>query len=515
MKKIFSARISWRNINIPLLLFLILFLNVKFVIKLIAIVLLVLFARNLRLGLSWKNPRLPLFYSLIIAFEVIKYFILIRTFTLDYSLVFAMGILQWGVSLFAIHHIKLFIEKDDTEKIHNTIKTFFLLNFLVSIFFLVLLIFFPSVLSYWGHGADISFSSSSAGDTILGISFDSSIVNAAINCIGLIYFLYKKEYLFTLMCMLTISLCTSNFTLIFILLTLALMFVTVRQKKLRLAVFVNTILLIVFYLVVSPSNRQYVRNYFIQLYILNKNPELVSNDPSPLSMADSGSTINREPVNKPVPDTVYRFDNKKLEKALDNLVSLQKAMPDSSGVPELYLTDTDFKTKPGKLISFFQTFNYLRSSPENFLFGSGIGRFSGKLAFRAAGVNELGSYPEKYRYTAPEFEKNHLRTFLFYQNSDESLHSVLNYPFSVYNQLPGEYGLVGVILFVIFYVGYFIKRYRLLSYGRYLILLLFAFFLMDYWFEMYSLIIIFELIMLLDIKENSLRKQQEGISFPS
>jgi len=82
----------------------------------------------------------------------------------------------------------------------------------------------------------------------------------------------------------------------------------------------------------------------------------------------------------------------------------------------------------------------------------------------------------------------------------------MNYPFSVYNQVLGEYGLIGVLLFVLFYLGFFLKRYKKITYGRYMIILLFCFFFMEYWFEMFSLIVLFELYLFLNISEQS--KQQ-------
>jgi hypothetical protein len=501
MKKI-SLNINWHNINIPLLLFLIFFLNVKFVIKLLALVLIIIYSKNIKLGISWKNSRIPLFYFLIICLELLKYFLVTRNYTVSYILVFSMGILQWCVSLLAIHYIKLFVENDPVERVHYTIKSFFLLNYLVSFFFLCLLLFQPVWLKYWGHGTDISILSPSAGDTILGITFDTSTVNATINSIGLVYFLYKREYLFCFLSILTIALCTSNVTFLLIATLLGCMFLTVRHKRLRLAVFLSGVLLTTFYLLVSPSNRGYIRNYFVQLYIVNKNPELVANAPS----GDNDTLLNRSSVQKKVPDSVYSFSEKKLEKALHNLFSLSESQTDASGTPQLQLSSEDFNSKPGKLISFFQTYNYLISDSKNFLFGAGIGNFSSKLAFRTAGIKQQGNYPEKYQHIAPEFKANHLKTFLFYFNSDASRHSVLNYPFSVYNQIPGEYGIIGVTFFLLFYLGYFIKRYRSLNYGRYLIPLLLGFFLMEYWFEMYSLITVFELLILLNLKENSFDK---------
>jgi hypothetical protein len=61
--------------------------------------------------------------------------------------------------------------------------------------------------------------------------------------------------------------------------------------------------------------------------------------------------------------------------------------------------------------------------------------------------------------------------------------------------------LIGTLIFAIFYLGYFTTRYRRLSYGRYLLLALLGFLLFDYWFESFSLVVLFELFVLLNIKE--------------
>lgn len=506
MKKIRLPQIITK-INIPLLLFLIFFFNVKFIIKVIALVALIISNLNFKFGFSWKNSRLPLFYLAIILIETFKFLFLVRNYSINYFFVFCFGVVQWSMCLMAIHYLKLFIDKDGVPKMHQTIKAFFVINFAISMFFLILLLFFPTLLTYWGHGGDISFSHPSAGDTILGVTFDSSTVNATINSLGLIYFLYKKEYWFCFGCLVTIVLCTNNVAFALTVLMLILMFITVRSKQLRWRTFLAGGLLVTLYFFISKSNREYIRNYFVQLYILNKNPELATNaKPDSISIdtlisKDVASTKIGPPpakktteVPKKVADTVYTFSKEKLTKAMDHFLVSHDTVASS-------FSEEDYNSKPGKLISFIQTYQYLESKPENLLFGSGIGRFSSKLAFRASGTGILGSYPKKYIYVAPEFKNNHLKSFLFYYNSDASKHSVLNYPFSVYNQILGEYGVVGMILFLMFYLGYFLRRIKHLTYGRYMTLILLGFFFMEYWFEFFSLIVLFELFVLLNIKE--------------
>jgi hypothetical protein len=491
MKKEHLISFLKQKIDLPLLLFLVFFFDVKIVVKLIALVFIILYDRNRDFGLSWKRSRLPLFYFLIIVVELLKYVAVTRNYSLNYLLVFSMGILQWGMCLLAIHHVKLGVDRNTPEKMHNTIRAFFGINALVSFFFLALLIFHPAWLTYWGHGTDLTFFHPSAGDAIIGVCFDASSVNATLNCLGLLYFLYKGDLRFALVCIVILALCTSNVAFLFTICALLLMILTVRQKRLRKHAILATLLLGVTYTVISPSNRIYLRTYFTQLYILNKNPELID--------SAKATTVRR--------DTLYAVDKGRLTSAADNLLHFSYAdtkhgaenTADSSSYPQV--SAKDYLTKPGKFISFLQTGLYLISSPGHLVFGSGVGNFSSKLAFRASGVRALGSYPAKYTYTAPEFRFNHLKTYLFYNNMEASKHSVVNYPYSVYNQLLGEYGLVGGLLFAVFYLGYFLVRRDRLSYGRYMLVVLLGFFAAEYWFEFFSLIVLFELFMLLNIKE--------------
>lgn len=500
------------SISLPLLIFLLFFFNVKFIVKLLALVFIAVCYKNFKFNFSWKQSRLPLFYLLIICIEIIKYLVITRNYSLNYAVVFGMGILQWGINLLAIHHIKLSVEQNDTTKIHNTIRAFFLLNFLVSFFFLMLLLFHPSWLAYWNHGADISFNHPSAGDSILGLTFDSSIVNATINSIGLIYFLYKKDYLFSFLNIGTIALCTSNVTFMFVLGTLILMILTVRSKKLRLVTVLSSVALITLYFYLSPKNREYIRNYFVELYFANDKPEQVvakNTVPIPEVPADTATT---KPAVVTPPEIDHTLSEKKLGKAVGELVTLKQAARDDN--KNIIIPEETYKSKPGKLISFIQTYYYVTQDTKHFLFGAGMGNFSSKLAFRASGVNVLGSYPKKYEYTSPDFENNHLRTFLYYHNNDASEHSVLNYPFSVYNQILGEYGMIGTFLFIIFYLGYFLSRYRHLSYGKYMIVILLGFFAMEYWLEFFSLVVLFELLLLLNIKESMEAETQKPKAEP-
>lgn len=155
--------------------------------------------------------------------------------------------------------------------------------------------------------------------------------------------------------------------------------------------------------------------------------------------------------------------------------------------------------KPIKLYTYLQTGFFLMSSPLNFFFGAGIGNFSSKLALKTTGLNLQGTYPVKYIYLNESFIRYHLYSTLYVFSLPVSEHSVINFPNSIYNQVTGEYGIIGLILFGFCYVGYFIKRRKKMEAGKYILLISLMFFSFEYWFEMLSFTVIFEFLMFADI----------------
>jgi hypothetical protein len=161
---------------------------------------------------------------------------------------------------------------------------------------------------------------------------------------------------------------------------------------------------------------------------------------------------------------------------------------------------------PGKGIAMLQTVKFLQHHPAKIIAGDGVGNFSSKLAFKATNLNLEGGYPAKYAYISNDFMLNHLDVYLNFFSKRAELHSLTNNPFSVYDQLLAEYGLLGLLAFCIYYLGFFIKQYKYLTYGIPLLMLMLAVFFIDYWFEQLSVVVFFELLLLLDIKENTFIK---------
>lgn len=160
----------------------------------------------------------------------------------------------------------------------------------------------------------------------------------------------------------------------------------------------------------------------------------------------------------------------------------------------------DDKDPARKIVSFKQTFNYWISNPINFIFGSGGGKFSSRTAFISAG-EYVNWFPEKYVFISQEFNKNHFPLWNKETLSIPYNDGTSNQPFSFYNKIIGEYGLFGLLLFIT-YLLIPLKHYRNLTYGRLIFPLIFVYFLLDYWFEYFSVIVFFELFLFSDIKNS-------------
>jgi hypothetical protein len=161
------------------------------------------------------------------------------------------------------------------------------------------------------------------------------------------------------------------------------------------------------------------------------------------------------------------------------------------------------KKVPYKIVSFKETAMFSVDSVLNLLFGAGPGNFSSRAAFVVSG-EYVSWWPKKLVYTHEIFEKNHLGIWNHdFKNPWDNINNAANQPFSVYNQLLGEYGFIGVLSFVILYLCYPIKYFMRLTYGKIILFAFLGFLLMDYWFEYLSIAIIFELLILVELKKDS------------
>jgi hypothetical protein len=160
------------------------------------------------------------------------------------------------------------------------------------------------------------------------------------------------------------------------------------------------------------------------------------------------------------------------------------------------------EVQPRKITSFEQTFDLSFSNWENFLFGVGMGNFSSRLAFIAAG-EYVTWYPKQLQRMSREFYSNHFQLWNYEILSIPFSDGTSNQPFSVYNQFMGEYGLFGIAILIYFYFFNIYRASKNIQQVNLLLFLLFGYMFLDYWFEFFSVVIIFEFFVALYRKKAS------------
>jgi len=532
--KRYSAKIqkTFKTIDWKLLLFLILFLNVKLVVKLAAIFLIYLFQFNFKFGFKNRNSRLPVFYLIVIGIGILNWILAAGFTNINYTIAFLTGIFFWTLCILAMHQVKISVEQNANAVIHSTLIAFFLLNALISISTYVIIVIKTGAVNPYIYQGEYQKYFIGTGDYIKGISFDTSTTNAVLNGFGVIYFLSKKNVKMMMLCMIILLMTGSNITNFLLTAVLLLMFIFRTDRDQKSLVFVCLLLLVIFLAKVSPQNNSYVSNYLGRIFNTEEKKTAVE-DLLPIRFRPD-STLNSEERNEKVAtlylDSLYRLRNEKENKAnIHPVAFIQKIeipTADINSAPyqhkslltpveenmnkfikqhsnELTLsTDSNFNSKiPGKILAYRQTIEFFQQHPFKIITGTGIGNFSSKLAFKTTGFNIAGGYPQKLIYINEPFLKNHLDLYLNYFTKPDGFHSIANNPNSVYDQLLSEYGLLGLLAFFIFYFRFFLKKIKKLTYGIPLIIFLSGIFFVDYWFEQLSIVVFFELLLFLNMKE--------------
>ncbi|WP_139235610.1 hypothetical protein [Mucilaginibacter polytrichastri] len=533
-----------KGINWPWLVFLLLFLNVKLVVKLFALVLIYFIRPDFKFGFKLKNSRLPLFYPGIIIIAVINWVIFRYFFSAHYNIAFFTGLIFWLICILAIHQVKLFADTTAPLILHRTITAFFIINALVSFGNILLIILKIGEINPYTYQGNFQQYFLNTGDYIKGITFDVSITNAVIAASGVIYFLFRQNFKMLLICMLVLLLAASNTINLMLFGVLILAFIIKSTKVQKSMMVVCLLMLIIFMVKISPQNMYYIDKMYNKM-VFNKN---VSFDPVPVkevritNMPDSILTpLQRQQkiaqfyldtlsikleaeyrarhINRPQPLGLIKYElpkdsihTAKFQPRSDTDATQQRLIAFIAQHPQsLHLATQPQTTKrivPGKVISFKQTVHFLAANPRKILTGDGMGNFSSKLAFKATDLGMAGGYPARYTFISHDFLSNHLDVYLNFFSRRTGMHSIINSPDSVYDQLLGEYGIAGLVLFALCYVGYFLKQYRYLSYGLPLLLFIGCVFFTDYWFEQLSIVVLAELLLLADIRENQSLKPQ-------
>ena len=534
--KRYSAEIdnTFKTIDWKLLLFLVLFLNVKLVVKLAAIALIYLLQFNFKLDFKIRNSRLPIFYLAVIGIAIFNLILTAGFTNINYTIAFLTGTFFWTLCILAMHQLKLCVEQSSEAVIHRTIIAYFLLNALISISTYVIIVIKTGAINPYLYQGEYQKYFIGTGDYIKGISFDTSTTNAVLNGFGVIYFLSKKNVKMMMLCMIILLMTGSNITNFLLAAVLLLMFIFRTDRDQKSLVFVCLLLLVIFLAKVSPQNNSYVSTYLGNIINSEDKKPTVENL-SPITLRPD-NTLTAEERNEKIAtlylDSLYRLRNDKENKVIVHPAALvQKTeipTADINSAPyqhksiitpvednmkqfiqlhsnELTLsTNENYHSKlPGKIIAYKQTFDFFKQNPLKIISGTGTGNFSSKLAFKTTGLNIAGGYPQQFIYINEPFLKHHLDLYLSYFTKPDGFHSIANNPNSVYDQLLSEYGLLGLSAFIIFYLGFFLKNFKKLSYGIPLTFFLSGIFFADYWFEQLSIVVFFELLLFLNMKEEA------------
>lgn len=526
-----------------LLLFLVLFLDVKLAVKILAIILIYILQPDFKFGFRLKNTRLPVFYLIITGIALLNWLINKDLHSINYTVVLLTAIGSWLLCILASHQIKYCVEKNNAGLIHNTLLIFFIINAAISFFNIATIISETGAANPYLYQGQYQKYFIGTGDYIRGITFDTSTTNALINAFGVVYFLTRKNAVMVCVCMVVLALTGSNFINISICIVFLLLVVFKSDRDQKSLIFVCLGFLVIFMIKISPHNNGYAIATFKDIFFPKTIRDFVPPPPSLPITAIPDNQLNPE-QRKEKRAQLY-IDSLKLATAKKQTAivaapsakqtaaikeKLELPKPDINTRPYQTRTDTDaeqrkllsfidlhsiklplsgqkhFKTNlPGKYIGLQQTFNFFKQHPGKVLLGDGVGNFSSKLAFRASGLGFSGGYPQKYVYISPEFLTNHLDIYLNYFSKRPGLHSLTNSPNSTFDQLLAEYGLFGLIAFIITYLSFFLKQYRIITYGLPILLLMISGFFVEYWFEQLSVVVLFELLLFLDIKEHPIK----------
>ena len=536
LNKFFSSH----NINWQLLVFLVLFLNVKLLVKIAAVVLLYCLRPRLRFGFHWKNPRLPLFYPLIIGLALLNAVFNQLIFQKSYLFVLLFGVGIWMLCLLTAHQIKSIVTTTDTAVIYRTLTVFFLLNAGVSAIQYLRIVLETGAVNPFRYQGMYQKYFISTGDYIKGLSFDTSTTNAVLNAFGAVFFLYTRNWLLLLVCTCTLLVTGSNLVNVVLYATFLLLFFFRSTRDQKSMMVVCGALLAVFVTKISPQNNQYVINGLEKIFRVHpKEKTRLAKETDVRNLPDAALTLEqrKEKIALVYLDSLRSVVAKRIARqatvnpgfATKYIWSEKLTIPEPSihsapfqsrndtsafrrellqlmaSNPTFYRQDLQYEQAalPGKLLAALQTGTYLRGHPQQLLTGTGLGNFSSKMAFKATALQFAGGFPKQLAYINPVFSVNHLSLYTHFFSKRANAHSITNTPNSVYDQLLGEYGLPGFTGFLLFYIGFFAKHYKKLTYGLPLLFLLLNFLLIDYWFEQLSIIVLFEVLLFLNIKETA------------
>lgn len=510
--------------DLPFLILLLLTVNYRYSFKLIIIFI----AYALRPNFQFLNNKINFFFLGMIAIGLIN-FLISGNYQWNHFTSFFSGTLIWLGCILIFHQIHLSVQQSTSDKLLNSIKVIVALNFLVSVINITNIAIIVDAINPYTTFTPPPYGIMS-GDLVGGVFGKMHLANTCISALFFVLFLKKESYLFALLALLTLLLTSSNIASILIVIGLIYLLILGKGKKIKyfslsfitiIGVFYASINTLNFYSTIgfiSPKTEKHFFDHKVDEILNKKEDNKLALIDSIKGQWEQEREIRNIPPKKNVPvekekiiGIGIKLKNIKDEKTTEHLLQSWDYNDNQKKIMDSIVADSnstlnifDINKTPGALISYQQTKNLLLSSPKYFLLGAGINEFSSRLAFvnsKLVDDSRLFAYLPKYENQL--FTDNHKALFEFLMFAGEETHSIIHLPFSGYNQLLGEYGILGLLLFIFIYLGFFFFRWSKLTYGRLLIILIIPLFAFEYWFERFSVMVIFEMLLLLDLKEHS------------
>lgn len=473
------------HIDLPFILFLLAISPSKVYLKAVALV--IIFALRPKFDFSILK-KIPLFYPLILLLATIQFFFFNSDFSTDHFIVFFVGCIYWFFCYAYLYQTWIFVNENTFEKINKSLGLFVIINAIVCFYnyFDICLrahTFFPFLQYPGDFGA-------STGDYIQGIFGVPSYLNSIINSLFALYFLkHKKIALFFLSSFILLLTFANIINLIFIgILIVYAVFLNDNRRRMYIAL--NLLLCLSMYKFVSPDNYNYVRKT-IGLSVNDEieiMPEVVIASPKDTSLqANAPTTVKYVNDSSAAKQKILMIDRAQLfHKNYDEFKTYHPV---------------DIKSSPGKKIALVQTAKFLKENPSKAIFGAGMGNFSSRLAYQFSGRDSSRLFMRLPKYCSGYYFQNNLLIYDSMRQLPTEYHSIKHFPNNFLSQLLGEYGVLGLLIFVVFYVYYFFKR----AHNKVFIVLLIgcigSYLMLDYFFEFLNVMVIFELICLIEAKK--------------
>lgn len=470
------------KIDLPFLIFLLTISSNKIYLKVVALAL--IFILRPRFDFFF-NRKISLFYPAILILATFHFLFLERDFRMEHIALFLVGAFYWMACYGYMYQSYLFVKGNGRAKIDATIILYVSINFAACIFnYISVCIKAQSAFPFLQEG----IYGTSAGDYIWGLFGSPSYINAIICSFFAIYFLYTKRYGMFLLTSFFVLLPFANIISIVFAGALVLYLFFPGEWMRRVYILLGLVMWILMYYFISPNNFDYIAKTFKLSF--TKNEEIMPQ----VSVSESKGAPQ-----KAAPRVKYVNDSSatKQKVVVNNRHALFK--DDYSGFDKYY--PINLKTSAGKKIAVMQTIKFLEANPKALVFGAGMGNFSSRLAFQFSGRDSSRIFRRLPNYCSGYYYANHLLIFDAMSGLPGEYHSIKHYPNNFFSQIAGEYGLIGLGLFVVLYLWFFYKRIRNKSFFLILLLCASGYLMLDYMYEYFNVMVIFELLLFIDIKQ--------------